>query len=143
MTVSERAYKHGAMGNMLRARRKPTVPAPKAVRPEFSGRLFEGLLRDLKKQKGTIDRVTVSDDVVKGLQAIIRRTGMISFHVGYDYRGSRPVLKLGNFPEMSVAEARELAKTVRELADKGIDVQEGLHERLIRELLAQGTAWRP
>ncbi len=142
MTVSERAYKHGAMG-ILNARRKPKIPAPKIERPEFSGRLFEGLLRDLKKQKGTIDRVTVSDDVVKGLQAIIRRTGMISFHVGYDYRGSRPVLKLGNFPEMSVAEARELAKTVRELADKGIDVQEGLHERLIRELLAQGTAWRP
>jgi Arm DNA-binding domain len=129
------------MGNMLAARRKPKIPTPKTPRPEFSARLFEGLLRDLKKQK--IDRITVSDDEVQGLQCIVRKTGLISFHVGYNYRGSRPVLKLGNFPDMSVAEARELANTVRELADMGIDPQEGLHERLIRELKAQGSAWRP
>jgi hypothetical protein len=80
---------------------------------------------------------------VSGLQAIIRRTGLISFHVGYNYGGSRPVLKLGVWPGMSIAEARSLATTVRELAEKGIDVQEGLHERLIRELQARGTDWRP
>jgi hypothetical protein len=131
------------MGNFLSARRKPTVPAPKADRPEFSGSLFKRLLRDLEKHKGTIDRVTVSDDVVTGLQAIIRKTGLISFHCGYSFRGSRPVLKLGNFPDMSVAQARELAKTVRALADMGIDPQEGLHERLIKELREKGTAWRP
>jgi Arm DNA-binding domain len=132
-----------AMGKFLSARRKPTVPPPKAARPEFSAGLFKGLQRDLEKQKGTIDRVTVSDDVVTGLQCIIRRTGLCSFHVGYNFGGSRPVLKLGNFPDMSVGEARELARTVRALAEMGIDVQEGLHERLIRELQARGTDWRP
>lgn len=85
----------------------------------------------------------MSDNVVTGLQCMVRKTGLISYHVGYSYDGSRPVLKLGNHPEMTVAEARELAKTVRALADMGIDPQEGLHERLIRELKAKGTKWRP
>jgi hypothetical protein len=129
------------MGKFLSARRKPKIPPPKADRPEFSARLFEGLLRDLKKTK--LDRVTVTDSEVSGLQAIVRRTGLISYHVGYNFGGSRPVLKLGVHPSMSVAEARELARTVRALADKGIDVQEGLHERLIKELGVKGTAWRP
>jgi hypothetical protein len=32
---------------------------------------------------------------------------------------------------------------VRALAEMGIDPQEGLHERLIRELQKEGTNWRP
>jgi hypothetical protein len=49
------------------------------------------------------------------------------------------LLKLGNHPEMTIDQARELRKTVIALGVKGIDPTEGLHERLIRELLAKGT----
>jgi hypothetical protein len=41
----------------------------------------------------------------------------------------------------TIEEARALTKTIRALAEKGIDVQSGLHERLLRELKAQGTRW--
>jgi hypothetical protein len=129
------------VGNLLNARRKPKIKAPKIERPEFSAPLFERLLRDLKK--GKLDRVSVSDNEVQGLQVIIRKTGLISYHVNYDFGGSRPVLKIGTHPGTTVAEARDLARTVRELAAMGIDPQQGLHERLIRELKAQGSAWRP
>ena len=44
---------------------------------------------------------------------------------------------------MTVNEACDQAKTVCALADMGIDPQEGLHERLIKELREKGTAWRP
>ena len=47
--------------------------------------------------------------------------------------------KLGDHPDMSIAEARQLTRTVQTLAAIGIDPQEGLHERLIRELKAKGT----
>lgn len=44
---------------------------------------------------------------------------------------------------MKISEARVLAKTVRLLAARGIDVQAGLHERLVRELTEKGEKWRP
>lgn len=90
-----------------------------------------------------IDRLTVSDNVVPGLRAICRATGGISYHITYSVNGSRPYLKVGSHPETSIAEAREIAKTVIALARQGIDPQVGLHERLIRELREQGTKWRP
>jgi hypothetical protein len=87
--------------------------------------------------------LTVSDDVVPGLRAIVRKSGEISLHVSYTIGESRPYLLLGHMPDITIAEARELARTVLALAEKGIDPAEGLHARLIRELRAKGTRWRP
>jgi hypothetical protein len=50
---------------------------------------------------------------------------------------------LGNHPEMTIDQARELCATVKVLGEKGIDPVKGLHGRLIKELLAKGTRWRP
>lgn len=109
----------------------------------FSGATFEALADDLKSKRIPLDRVTVSDDMQTGLRVIIRNTGLVSFHVQYDIDGSRPYLKLGDHPDMTVPEARSLAATVRTLADHGIDPQAGLHERLVRELKEKGARWRP
>jgi hypothetical protein len=89
------------------------------------------------------DRITVSDDMVPGLRAIVRDTGGISFHVQYTIGKSRPYLKIGEVPGTTIEQARALAKTVLALARQGIDPQSGLHERLLRELAEQGPKWRP
>jgi len=52
-------------------------------------------------------------------------------------------LILGEMGKISLTQARELTKTIKALAANGINVQEGLHERLIRELLTKGVKWRP
>jgi Arm DNA-binding domain len=87
--------------------------------------------------------LTMTDPAQVGLQVMIRNTGLISYHAHYHVNGRRPLLKLGHHPDMTIDQARELTKTVIALGGKGIDPTEGLHERLIRELLAKGTRWRP
>jgi hypothetical protein len=120
------------------------VRRPKQPKQKFAPEVFEAIAADLKSGRIPLDRITVSDDVQTGLRAIIRNTGLISFHVNYDSPdGSRPYLKLGDHPGMTVKEARELARVVRALADKGIDPAAGLHARLIRELKEKGERWRP
>ena len=115
----------------------------KIASDKFSGPTFEALADDLKRGRVPLDRVTVSDNIQTGLRAIIRNTGLISFHVQYSVEGSRPYLKIGDYPDTTVNEARSIAKTVIALAERGIDVQSGLHERLVRELKEKGEKWRP
>lgn len=129
---------------MSSARRKiRAAPATAKEANNFTVDTFEKLAKDLESGRIPLDRVTVSDNMQTGLRAVIRNSGLISFHVQYDAADSRPYLKLGNHPEMTITEARGLARTVRTLAGKGIDVQEGLHERLVRELKEKGDRWRP
>ncbi|NVO13843.1 MAG: DUF4102 domain-containing protein [Rhodoplanes sp.] len=108
----------------------------------FNGDMFERLADDLKSGHIPSKKYTLSDTVVTGLRVIIRNTGGISYHVQYTVGDDRPYLKLGDYPDMSVSEARNLARTVTGLAGMGIDVQDGLHERLVRELKAEGLKWR-
>jgi len=116
-----------------------------SIRPahKFTIDTLEKLADDLQKGRIPLERVTITDEMQTGLRAIVRNTGGVSFHVNYDVDGSRPYLKLGEHPGMSIPEARRLAQIVRGLADLGIDPQAGLHERLIRELKEKGLKWRP
>lgn len=109
---------------------------------KFTPDVFLALVEDMQSERVPLNRITMSDEVATGLQVIIRKTGQISYHVQYTYKDVRPVLKIGDHPQMTVPRARNLAKTIVELARNGIDVQQGLHERLIRELEEQGTNWR-
>lgn len=131
---------HGTARRGLTARKN----ADYSSRSEFGPATFNALVEDLQTGRVPLDRVTVSDDVVPGLRAIIRKTGLVSYHVSYTTPdNSRPYLKIGDHPAMSLTKARQIARTVLSLADKGIDPQAGLHERLIRELDQQGDKWRP
>lgn len=111
---------------------------------------LEKLADDLKKGRIPLDRVTVSDDRVVGLRAIVTKDGRITFHASYHFGEGRPFLKLGEMTlpqkhpdHISFTDARELTKTIKALADKGIDPQDGLHRRLLRELKRDGVSWRP
>lgn len=134
------------------AHRKPHVPLPpERLKDSFSISTFEKLADDLNVGRLPLSKVIISDNIVTGLRAIIRKTGSISYHVTYEIGGSRPFLKLGEHrphqphhpSHLTLNDARELAKVVQTLARRGIDPQEGLHDRLVRELKAKGTAWRP
>jgi Arm DNA-binding domain len=117
--------------------------AANAPKSEFTAEMLQSMSEALKSGRMKVDKVTFTDDVQPGLRAIVRSKGAITLHCHYDFEGSRPMIKVGEIPGCTVDEARALTKTIRALAAKGIDVQSGLHERLLRELKAQGTRWRP
>lgn len=106
---------------------------------KFEAKTLEALAKDLQAGRLPLDRVTISDDMVTGLRAVVYKSGLISFAISYHLGDERPFLKLGSLNKdaddhISIADAREVAKSVKKLADKGIDPQAGLHSRLIREI---------
>src|ERR1700722_19565780 len=86
----------------------------------------------------------IADKVSHGLRIIVRKGAGATFHVQYTVTGRnrRPSIMLGTFPEMSIEEARSLTRPIVELGRRGIDVQDGLEKRLVRELKEQGVNWR-
>jgi hypothetical protein len=117
--------------------------AARANRTEFTEAMLTSMSEALQSGRMKVDKLTFTDDIQAGLRAVVRSKGAITLHATYDFDGSRPMMKVGEIPGTTIEEARALTKTIRALAAKGIDVQSGLHERLLRELKAQGTRWRP
>lgn len=114
----------------------------------FTRESLEGVAKDLQSGRLPLQRTQVSDDLVAGLRAQIHKSGLISFHVSYNVGDKRPFMNIGSLNEdepdhITITEARNLAKTIKALGDKGIDVQDGLHKRLLRELNEKGANWRP
>lgn len=113
------------------------------------------ILKDLQTGRLPLPRVQISDDMVTGLRAMINRGGTkqnpggsIALHAAYTVGGSRPLVKLGELQDgaeepITIEEARELTKVIQALGDEGVDVQEGLHRRLMSELRRDGVNWRP
>jgi hypothetical protein len=87
--------------------------------------------------------ISVGDDRVPGLRAIIRKSGAVTFHQMYYIGDARPMMTIGQFPDTTIEEARHLANVVRTLARNGTDPQEGLYGRLLKELARDGASWRP
>lgn len=104
-------------------------------------------LQDAKKiaiMNKTRERLT--DAHAPGLRVIAYPSGQVTFSVEYRIPGikTRMNVTLGYWPDtMSIHEAREVAETVRELGERGVDVQLGLHTRLVQELKRDGVNWRP
>lgn len=115
---------------------------------KFTAERLEAFARDLKSQRVPLERQTVSDDLVTGLRAVLHRSGRIAFHASYYVGEKRPFMILGTFHDpkdpdyISLDDARDLTRTIKALGDRGVDVQDGLHRRLIRELKEKGTNWR-
>lgn len=118
---------------------------------KFTEENLKALSRDMKSGRIMLDRMTLSDDIVTGLRAMVLKSGVVSFHVSYHLGGRRPFMVIGeltddkkNLDRLTLEEARDVARTVKHLAETtGIDPQEGLHRRLVRELKEKGKNWRP
>lgn len=125
--------------------KRPRIPKEPLSPPEMSlnDALLERTKRDIKKMG--LERIRMSDPLQPGLRVQVYYEGQVSFIVEYKLPGikSRPHLTIGHWPQMSIQEARKLAVIIRDLGNKGIDVQEGLHDRLLQELKRDGTKWRP
>lgn len=136
---------------MSRASRlsKKITTVPEQESSKFNVEHLEMLANDLKTGRLKLDRLTVSDNIVKGLRAIVRSTGLVSFHVYYTVGADDAAyLKIGvmdpkNPDHLTIPEARELARTIKALGKTGIDPQSGLHQRLVAELKSQGVNWKP
>lgn len=120
--------------------------APPTMAPKFNVITLQKIANDLEtgKLKISHNRVDVNDEIQPGLKANVFKTGWWSYVVEYKVQGrdGRPHLTIGKHPTMPISEARELAKTIRYLGSKGVDVQDGLMDRLIAELKRDGIQWR-
>jgi len=130
----------------IRKRRKKVgVPAVSSV---FNDKMLFQTAKDLQSGRIPTERVRYSDDVMPGLRYVINQSGLVTLHCQYAVGDFRGMILLGSLNEdaenhISIAEGRKLAGVVQELANHGVDVQDGLHSRLIRELRKDGTSWRP
>jgi hypothetical protein len=130
------------------ARRKALQSIEESV---FTEATLAAMAKDLKSRRLVLDRTTVSDDLVVGLRALITKDGVVTYHANYHLGGiggKRGYLRLGTLDpkakdHISLDDARELTKTIKTLSAQGIDPEEGLHARLVKELLRDGTDWRP
>ena len=126
-------------------RKKIGVPAEKS---QFTAEMLLQAAKDLSTGRLKLERLRISDDMVVGLRAVVNRSGLVTLHVSYAVGDDRPFWKLGDVnkdsPEyISIDDARALAKTVKALGDRGINVEEASRRRLLKELRAQGTSWKP
>lgn len=119
---------------------------------QFSVRLIEDFIDDLKRQRIPLDKVTLADEVQPGLHCIVRSNGGATFHVQYyNKTGKRPYFMIGRHApgesdHMTIDRARHVAKVIRALADKGIDVDDGLinaRAQVLLDVEEQGEKWRP
>lgn len=120
----------------------------KSAASYFTEEFFHQVAKDMKSGRWPGKRVQHADDMVTGLRAQVFPTGLISYHVTYYVGDERPYMLIGygNKDEpmyCTVQEARNIAKTIIALGKKGINPQDGLLPRLIRELKEQGEKWRP
>lgn len=60
----------------------------------------------------------------KGFCVQVTRTGTKTFEQQYTLHGQRRFMRLGTYPDTSLAEARQRARKARGLIDKGLDPQE-------------------
>lgn len=128
--------------------RKPIIKKAKApvMAPKFNVPTLQKIANDISAGKyGDLPnkRIVVSDEMQIGLKANVFKEYW-SYIVEYKVKGrpERPHITIGRHPFMTIAEARELAKVIRHLGSIGVDVQEGLIDRLVAELKRDGIQWR-
>ena len=63
----------------------------------------------------------VTDDIVKGLCFLPRKSGRGSWYLRYSFGGKKTKTDIGQYPVWSIAEAREEAKAIRRRIDSGIN----------------------
>lgn len=127
-------------------KRIPVAKKPPTLRPSlFNVVTLQNIADDLASGKIPLKhgRQVVSDDMEPGLKANVFKNYW-AYIVEYKVAGkdARSHITIGEHPVMPISEAREIAKVIRYLGKKGIDVQDGLRARLIAELKRDGIQWR-
>lgn len=84
------------------------------------------MLTDTKLRKALGRPIDVEEIISDshGLNAKISKTGKISFIYRYRWRDKPVKLTIGNYPGMSIAQAREKRQTLRSWLENGFDPRE-------------------
>jgi hypothetical protein len=106
------------------------------------------IAEDLKAGRPPLPKLSVVDDMVVGLRFIVYKSGEIAMHASYVVGERRPFFKIGVLnhgdpDHLSLTDARQLVKDIKTIGERGIDVQDGLMRRLIKELKRDGARWSP
>ncbi|ADU69479.1 site-specific integrase [Pantoea sp. At-9b] len=91
------------------------------------------MLTDTKLRKA-LGRPIDAEEIISdshGLNAKISKTGKISFIYRYRWRDKPVKLTIGNYPAMSIAQAREKRQTLRNWLENGFDPREKLKLQLL------------
>jgi hypothetical protein len=124
----------------------------RTLRPGEASQITEKVLfkmaDDLKAGRPPLPKLSVVDDLVVGLRFIIYKDGSIAIHASYTVGDRRPFFLIGKLNKddpdhLSLADARDLVKSIKNIGLRGVDVQDGMYRRLISELKRDGAAWRP
>jgi hypothetical protein len=131
----------------------------RTLRPNEPSQITEKTLfkiaDDLKRGVPPLPKLSVVDDMVVGLRFIIYKDAEISIHVSYTVGERRPFLKIGTLnpptkdrqpktaEQLTLTEARELAKSIKAIGDRGIDVEAAHRARLLFEIKRDGGKWKP
>ncbi len=127
--------------------RRKKIGVPKR-QSEFTEQMLFSAANDLTTGRLKLERLRFSDDMVVGLRAKVERSGLITLHATYEIGEARPMILLGSLNKgsknhITIEQARRRTEVIKELAMRGIDVQDGLHARLMREIDKKGVAWLP
>lgn len=137
------------MAKFIRPRRVRRKKLGIAIKQsQYTEKMLFQAVDELQSGKIKLERMRYNDDVVPGLRFVMNPSGLVTFHIQYTVGKERKYLLLGSLNKerddhISITEARDLAETVKALAEKGTDPADGLHKRMIRELRRDGANWKP
>src|SRR5665647_2598544 len=77
--------------------------------------------REVETAKPTATRQEIPDGYTTGLYLIVQTSGASSWALRYSFQRKKYKLRLGGFPALSLADAREAANAAKALVDRGID----------------------
>lgn len=120
----------------------------KNVASFFTEEYFHQTAEQMRTGRAPMKRMQHSDEMVAGLRAQVFPSGIISYHVSFYVGDERPFMMIGYANKdsplyLTVQEAREVAKTVIALGKRGVNPQDGLLPRLLKELRRDGERWKP
>lgn len=81
-----------------------------------------------------------SDRVVSGLKLVVGTTGRKFFWHRYRFRGKKKMVRLGEYPSMSIAEARQIANNNKNMVDRDLDPSDERNKRRQVPTLAEFAA---
>lgn len=98
----------------------------------------------IHQAKASGQRQRFTDEGCENLRITAYPGGRVVFAASYRLPGTvtRPNFTMGDLSQMSLEEARKLTEIVVELGQRGIDLHEGLHTRVVEELKRDGLNWR-
>src|SRR5450759_3538779 len=77
--------------------------------------------REVETAKPTATRQEIPDGYTTGLYLIVQPSGAKSWACRYSFQRKKYKLRLGGFPALGLADAREAADAAKALVDRGID----------------------